>query len=192
MEAIMFAVAFEVLPSETGYQQYLDIAAALKPKLETMDGFLSIERFRSVTNPGWILSLSWWRDEAALVRWRAHGDHHAAQVQGRRSVFSDYRLRVAQTIADNHSTQPRRPLTQRPLVGFWEYPKMHEVQSGKLYESLVHTDKRIALFDFADQASALAWHSASITKTPHALVRCCAVERDYGMFERAQAPQHFD
>lgn len=187
----MFAVAFEVLPSETGYQQYLDFAAALKPKLETMDGFLSIERFKSMANPGWILSLSWWRDEAALVRWRAHGDHHAAQVQGRRSIFSDYHLRVAQVVADNPSTQPEYSLEQRPLVGFWEYPQMHKAQSGKLYESLVHADKRIALFDFADRKSALVWQKESISMTPHALVRCCAVQRDYGMFERAQAPQHF-
>jgi heme-degrading monooxygenase HmoA len=187
----MFAVAFEVLPSETGYQQYLDIAAALKPKLEMMDGFLSVERFKSVKNPGWILSLSWWRDEAALVRWRAHGEHHAAQIQGRRSVFSDYRLRVVQVVADGHAVPPERSPAQQPLVGFWEYPQMHETQGGKLYESLAHADKCIALFDFADPESALTWHTASIARTPHALVRCCAVQRDYGMFERAQAPQHF-
>ncbi len=96
----MFAVIFEVVPAPGKQQDYLDIAAALKPELEKIDGFVSIERFSSLTNPGKILSLSLWRDEAALIRWRQHEAHHRAQWQGRGGIFADYRLRVASVVRD--------------------------------------------------------------------------------------------
>ncbi len=97
---IMFAVIFEVQPAEGCQQEYLDIAARLRPELERIDGFISIERFASLINPGKILSLSFWRDEAALIRWRQHEEHHRAQWQGRTGVFADYRLRVASVVRD--------------------------------------------------------------------------------------------
>jgi heme-degrading monooxygenase HmoA len=187
-EVIMFAVAFEVLPSEAGYQQYLDLAAALRPKLDTMEGFLSIERFRSVTHPGWILSLSFWRDEAALVRWRAHGDHYAAQAQGRRSIFSDYRIRVVQLAVDDSALESACAGSSQPVLGFREHPAIADGEHCTLYESLTNADKRIALFDFTDAASALAWRAE---KHPQTRVQCGTVQRDYGMFNRAQAPQQF-
>ena len=96
----MFAVIFEVEPAAGKQQAYLDIAASLRPELEKIDGFISVERFSSLTNPGKILSLSFWRDEAALVRWRQHEEHHRAQWQGRSGVFADYRLRVASVARD--------------------------------------------------------------------------------------------
>ena len=96
----MIAVIFEVLPSEGNRQAYLDIAANLKPKLEKMDGFVSIERFQSLSNPDKILSLSFWRDEESVRRWRNEGDHRKAQAKGRNTVFSDYRLRVAAVLRD--------------------------------------------------------------------------------------------
>ena len=96
----MIAVIFEVTPSEGQRARYLDIAARLKPTLETIDGFISVERFQSLTNPDKMLSLSFWRDEDAVRRWRELGEHRDAQRAGRESVFDDYRLRVAQVLRD--------------------------------------------------------------------------------------------
>lgn len=96
----MIAVIFEVLPSTEGRQRYLDLAAALKPELERMDGFISVERFQSLSEPAKLLSLSFWRDEAAVQGWRNLEAHRAAQSEGRTGVFTDYRLRVAVVLRD--------------------------------------------------------------------------------------------
>ena len=96
----MIAVIFEVEPNEGQADAYLELAARLKPQLEKIDGFVSVERFQSLTTPGKILSLSMWRDEAAVAKWRALEQHRAAQAAGRRSIFKDYRLRVASVIRD--------------------------------------------------------------------------------------------
>ena len=96
----MIAVIFEVIPAPGRQQDYLDLAASLKPELEKMDGFVSIERFASLTHEGQILSLSIWRDEEAVQRWRNLEGHRAAQAKGRGGIFADYRLRVASVIRD--------------------------------------------------------------------------------------------
>jgi len=96
----MYAVIFEVEPESGRRQDYLDIAARLRPELERIDGFISVERFQSLTTPGKILSLSFWRDEASVVRWRAHEEHRAAQRAGRSGIFRTYRLRVAAVVRD--------------------------------------------------------------------------------------------
>ena len=96
----MIAVIFEVIPAPGRKQEYLDMAAALRPALERMDGFISIERFASLTDEGKILSLSVWRDEDAVKRWRQLEAHRAAQAKGRGGIFADYRLRVASVIRD--------------------------------------------------------------------------------------------
>ena len=96
----MIAVIFEVQPREGQRQRYLDTAASLRPQLEKMDGFLSIERFESLSQPGKILSLSFWRDEQAVRDWRTHEAHRQAQIMGRQQVFEDYRLRIAAVIRD--------------------------------------------------------------------------------------------
>jgi len=101
----MIAVIFEVVPAEGRRAEYLDIAADLRPLLDGIDGFISIERFESLTNPGKILSLSFWRDEAAVAQWRALGEHRGAQVRGRAEVFADYRLRVASVLRDYGMTE---------------------------------------------------------------------------------------
>jgi heme-degrading monooxygenase HmoA len=90
----MYAVIFEVEPKEGRRNDYLEIAAALRPELDKIDGFLSIERFESLTNKGKLLSLSFWRDEAAVMRWREQLDHRAAQAKGRAEIFADYRISV--------------------------------------------------------------------------------------------------
>ena len=96
----MYAVIFEVEPAPGRQQDYLDLAAALRPELEKIDGFISIERFASLTRPGKILSLSFWRDESAIACWRQHEEHHRAQWQGRGGIFADYRLRVVSVVRD--------------------------------------------------------------------------------------------
>ena len=96
----MIAVIFEVIPAEGRRDAYLDIAAGLRPQLQDIDGFISIERFESLTQPGKVLSLSFWRDEAAIEQWRNLEEHRAAQSMGRGGIFSDYRLRVARVLRD--------------------------------------------------------------------------------------------
>ena len=101
----MIAVIFEVWPGEGHRDAYLDIAAGLRPELEIMDGFISIERFASLSEDGKLLSLSVWRDEAAVKAWREHVDHRAAQAKGRYELFANYRLRVADILRDYGPTE---------------------------------------------------------------------------------------
>ena len=96
----MIAVIFEVFPHDGQRQDYLDMAAALKPQLEQADGFISIERFESLYTPGKLLSLQFWRDEESLQRWRNVAEHRSAQAIGRGGMFDDYRLRIAAVIRD--------------------------------------------------------------------------------------------
>ena len=101
----MIAVIFEVWPEPGRKQEYLELAASLRPLLEQVDGFISIERFESLSEPGKILSLSVFRDEAAVKRWRQLEQHRIAQQRGRSGVFRDYRLRVAGVIRDYGLTE---------------------------------------------------------------------------------------
>ncbi|NKB48265.1 MAG: antibiotic biosynthesis monooxygenase [Alphaproteobacteria bacterium] len=96
----MIAVIFEVWPKDGHRGDYIDIAAGLRPELEKIDGFISIERFASLTDEGKILSLSIWRDDAAVKTWREQFDHRAAQAKGRHELFANYRLRVADVLRD--------------------------------------------------------------------------------------------
>lgn len=96
----MIAVIFEVIPAEGKMDEYLDIAASLKPELVKIPGFISIERFQSLANAGKILSLSFWKDEESVAQWRNLDAHRRAQGLGRAEVFEDYRLRVAAVVRD--------------------------------------------------------------------------------------------
>ena len=96
----MIAVIFEVWPKAGKAAEYFDLAASLKPTLETIDGFISIERFESVTTRGKFLSLSFWRDGAAVQAWRNVEGHRMVQTKGRSEIFADYRIRVAGVMRD--------------------------------------------------------------------------------------------
>jgi heme-degrading monooxygenase HmoA len=96
----MIAVIFEAKPGAAERDEYLAIAASLRPLLDGIDGFISIERFESLSEPGKLLSLSVWRDEDAVKRWRTMEQHRAAQAKGRSYIFDDYRLRIASVIRD--------------------------------------------------------------------------------------------
>jgi heme-degrading monooxygenase HmoA len=114
----MIAVIFEVWPKPGQRQTYLDIAAALRPQLQQIDGFISIERFESLTEPGKILSLSFFRDEAAVSAWRNLEVHRRAQATGRNQAFADYRLRIASVIRDyGMQDRAQAPADSRPVHG---------------------------------------------------------------------------
>jgi heme-degrading monooxygenase HmoA len=101
----LIAVIFEVWPAEGEKGHYLDLAAALRADLERVDGFLSVERFQSLADPAKLLSLSFWRDEEAVLAWRNRPPHRATQAKGRAGVFADYRLRVAGVLRDYGMTE---------------------------------------------------------------------------------------
>ena len=103
----MIAVIFEVFPAHGRKADYLEHAARLRSELECMDGFISVERFQSLTDPDKLLSLSFWRDEEAVACWRSRTDHRAAQSAGRKGVFRDYRLRVAAVVRDYGMSERR-------------------------------------------------------------------------------------
>src|SRR6202000_2123264 len=98
----MFSVIFEVLPNKENWDDYLDNAKMLRPELEKIEGFVDNIRYKSLTREGWILSLSNWADEKALVRWRTQEHHHAVQEKGRFQILADYHLRVGQLTQDTH------------------------------------------------------------------------------------------
>ena len=123
----MFAVIFEVWPADGRKAHYLDLAQRLRDDLQQMDGFISVERFQSLTDPGKLLSLSYWRDEQAVAAWRNHAQHRTTQAAGRSSIFRDYRLRVAavlrdygmdsnrqQAPVDSQEVHASTPVTSRP------------------------------------------------------------------------------
>jgi heme-degrading monooxygenase HmoA len=96
----MIAVIFEVVPAEGRRDDYLGLAGELRPLLDGIDGFISIERFQSLADPARLVSLSFWRDEVAVATWRATAEHRAAQTAGRGGILRDYRLRIAHVVRD--------------------------------------------------------------------------------------------
>lgn len=114
----MIAVIFEVWPADGRRQEYLDIAADLRPMLDDVDGFISIERFESLSEPGKVLSLSFWRDEDAVAAWRSLVPHREAQRSGRDGIFANYRLRIGGVIRDYGLTdRDEAPADSRTIHG---------------------------------------------------------------------------
>ncbi|CBG90099.1 antibiotic biosynthesis monooxygenase family protein [Citrobacter rodentium] len=101
----MIAVLFEADTQSHARERYLQLAAELKPLLSDIPGFISIERFLSLSIPGKILSLSWWEDEGAVLRWKRNAQHHTAQQEGKQSIFSFYRIRIASVLRDYASDE---------------------------------------------------------------------------------------
>ena len=114
----MMAVIFEVWPAAGRKDDYLNLAAELRSEVETIDGFISVERFESLYEEGKLLSLQFWRDDAAIGRWRNHLEHRKAQALGRDGMFANYRLRVAEVVRD-YGPQDRTeaPRDSEALVG---------------------------------------------------------------------------
>jgi heme-degrading monooxygenase HmoA len=114
----MIAVIFEVEPAEGRFDDYLDHAARLRGELEKVPGFNSVERFRSLTNPGKLLSLSFWEDEAAVGCWRTNGAHRASQRAGREGIFAGYRLRVVSVLRDYAMAERREQAPEDSNAAF--------------------------------------------------------------------------
>jgi heme-degrading monooxygenase HmoA len=202
----MLALFFEVKPRPELKQRYLDMAAALKPQLEKIDGFLSIDRYQSLSREGVILSHSIWRDEAALTAWRVHEGHHLAQDAGRNRIFEDYRLRIAEVLREEvpgkPAWQPQRvsayndPAHRKPryMVVAESTSDRFEALPGmqpEAFASLNRANEYVHVMDVADIPSALELTENCRIGAPSYRYRICEVERDYGMYERAEAPQYY-
>jgi len=188
----MHAVIFEVLPEPARTHEYLDLAAALRPELERIDGFLSVERFASERTADKLLSFSLWHDEAALVRWRRHAEHRVVQGRGRAGIFRDYRIRVVEVLGDGADDSRASvavleigPAAADPAVSAAEDDRP---LAREAFGSIYTPGKRLVLTSWADRHGARAWlarAAAAGGRRPYLM----AVERDYGMFDRAGAPE---
>jgi heme-degrading monooxygenase HmoA len=220
-EQTMFAVIFEVHPRADQWDAYLDNARMLRPELEQIDGFVDNIRYKSLTRPGWVLSLSIWSDEKSLVRWRTRMRHHEVQERGRAEIFADYHLRVGQLTQDTRlpadyalreqrldETEVGEGTTvtlidaQRPPawvqeVGPEEVERWLGLAPGAT--GLVAWDAFDAVLTPGDLILLLSWRDQSAAETfegtaalpSGARLRRVRVVRDYGMFDRREAPQYY-
>ena len=217
----MFSVIFEVHPKPEQWDGYLGNAKMLRPELEQVDGFVDNVRYKSLTREGWILSLSGWRDEKSVVRWRTAQRHHMVQEKGRSDILLDYHLRVGQVTRD----------TQVPAGQKIEEQRLDETETGEgttitlidakwpeascetsdapgvanylglslKVAGLVSWDVLDAVLTPGDVILMLTWKSkedadafgTSAALPPGGRLRQVRVVRDYGMFDRREAPQYY-
>jgi heme-degrading monooxygenase HmoA len=214
----MFSVLFEVHPKSDQWDAYLGLAGMLRPDLEQIEGFIDNIRYRSLTRDGWLLSLSNWRDEKALVRWRTQAGHHEVQEKGRTQILLDYHLRVGQLTRDTSLPQalPEQRLdeteagegTTITLLDAQLPPERLKATSPEdvakalayvpgaaglvgwdVFDAVLTPGNTILMLTWRDQAAALAFENP----TPRSGVRLRRVRvvRDYGMFDRREAPQYY-
>ena len=220
----MFSVIFEVHPRTEQWDNYLGLAKMLRPELEQTDGFVDNIRYRSLTREGWILSLSSWRDEKAVVRWRTRVRHHEAQERGRTEVFSDYHLRVGQLTKDTnipagYQLQEQRldetevgQATTVVLINGKRPPEWvkntrpEEVAEGlgltskadsaagivgwDVFDAVLAPGDVILLLSWREQLQAEAFEN-TVPLHGGARLRRVRVVRDYGMYDRREAPQYY-
>jgi heme-degrading monooxygenase HmoA len=217
----MFSVIFEVHPKPEQWDAYLGHAKMLKPELERIDGFVDNIRYRSLTREGWLLSLSGWRDEKALVRWRTQAGHHMVQEKGRSEILLDYHLRIGQLTQDTRlpdgyalveqrldETQSGSATTitlidaQRPPewvkqskpedVAAWLglAPDCAGLVGWDVFDAVLTPGDIILLTSWKDRAAAETFEKA-VTLQKGARLRRVRVVRDYGMFDRQEAPQYY-
>jgi len=218
----MFAVIFEVQPKRERFDEYLSLAKSLKPRLEAIDGFIEIDRFASKRTKGRVLSLSTWRDEKAVIRWRTQRDHHSVQEKGRFEVFEDYHLRVGEVTAD---TAPPKGLAveeqrfdtteagQAKVVTVTEVVPQDDSAFGakadqlgahlglraglegligqEVFESIYHPGKFLLLAAWRGADGAKSWSPTRLDDAISVRHRHIRIIRDYGMFDRREAPQFF-
>jgi heme-degrading monooxygenase HmoA len=217
----MFAVIFLVEPKPERWNDYLDLAKFLKPKLEAIDGFIDNERFASKRHEGRILSLSTWRDEKSVIRWRTQGEHHGVQEKGRFEIFEDYHLSVGEIMHDSDPPNGLRVEERRfdatetgdgkvatvtelepthdgaldaaadGLPAYLGLPGRDGLVDAEAFESIYHPGKLLLLAFWRDADAASAWRPprpAGAKSLRHRRVR---IIRDYGMFDRREAPQYY-
>ncbi len=219
----MFSVIFEVKPNRDRVDDYFDTAKMLRPELEQVNGFIDNIRYKSLTRDGWILSLSGWRDEKSVVRWRSTMMHHEAQTKGRDVIFADYHLRVGEVIQDTdvpagYALQEQRLdeteagegttvtliTAKRPAqfretsnpADCSEFLGLNPYASGMLswdvFEAVLTPGDLILLISWADRAAAEAFEKNTPDPVPaEGRLRHVRIVRDYGMFDRREAPQYF-
>lgn len=208
-------VIFEVLPHPDGRASYLAIAARLRPRMEQSGGCLTLERFDRDDGSGWMLSMQKWQDEAALARWRAEASHRDAQQRGREHVFADYRLRVALSRRYQASRAEDATLAGAPALGFaapiaaawpravavleWTeaaapLPSAAESPGARRYTAIVDRSRHALVTASAPAAELADWCARLLPALQHSglpfALSLAEVERDYGMFERTEAPLH--
>jgi heme-degrading monooxygenase HmoA len=217
----MFSVVFEVHPKTEHWDTYLGLGKMLRPEIERIDGFIDNIRYRSLTREGWILSLSGWRDEKALVRWRTQSKHHAAQDRGRREILSDYHLRVGEIVHDTHLPEgqvlPQQRLDeteagsattitlvdahraadsirQQGAEGLARSLGLNPEASGlvgwDVFDAVLSPGDVILLMSWRDKEAAAAF-ARNAPLPDGARFRQVRVVRDYGMFDRREAPQWY-
>jgi heme-degrading monooxygenase HmoA len=217
----MFSVIFEVQPRPEQWDAYLGYAKMLRPELERIEGFVDNIRYRSLTREGWILSLSGWRDEKALVRWRTRAGHHEVQEKGRGEILLDYHLRVGQVTRDSRPPaghvvreqrldetetgagttvtliDGRRPADRvEPAradgVARWLglAPAASGLVGWDVFAAVLSPGDVILLMSWRDHAAAEAFEGA-LALPEGARLRRVRVVRDYGMFDRREAPQYY-
>lgn len=217
----MFSVIFEVRPKPDQWDAYLGYAKMLRPELEQVDGFVDNIRYKSLTREGWVLSLSNWRDEKSVVRWRTHMRHHEVQEKGRNEVFLDYHLRVGELTQDTRLPPDYALLEQRldetetgegttvTLIDARRLPEWvresspDEVAtwlglvsnapgfvSWDVFDAVLTPGDIILLITWRDQDKAVAFEGM-VSLQDGARLRRVRVVRDYGMFDRREAPQYY-
>jgi heme-degrading monooxygenase HmoA len=228
----MFSVVFEVHPKPEQWDAYLGHAKMLRPELEQVDGFVDNIRYKSLTREGWILSLSGWRDEKSVVRWRTKMRHHEVQEKGRDEILSDYHLRVGQVTADTrippgHLLQEQRldetevgegttltlldakaPASSKDSLDTKQptsAPKLSPQESArymglpKQAEGMLTWDVLDAVLTPGDLLLLTSWKTArfaqefenTVQMPSDGRLRRVRVVRDYGMFDRREAPQYY-
>jgi heme-degrading monooxygenase HmoA len=217
----MFSVIFQVLPNKENWDDYLTNAKMLRPELEQVDGFVDNVRYKSLTRDGYILSLSTWRDEKSLVRWRTHMRHHEVQQRGRDLILADYHLRVGQITADNELpkghvlSEQRLDVTEvgegtaitlinatRPTG--WKqtnYPSDYNRWMGlNPWESQSTSwDIFDAVLNSGDLILLISWrdnaaaeaYESGLKPSDGVRIRRVRVVRDYGKYDRREAPQYY-
>jgi heme-degrading monooxygenase HmoA len=217
----MFSVIFEVHPKSDKWDQYLGLAKMLRPELEQIEGFIDNIRYRSLRRDGWILSLSGWHDEKALVRWRTRQHHHETQERGRNEVLSDYHLRVGQITQDTHFPEGHKLEEQRldeTEVGAGTTVTLINGTRGKEWietagaegvakflgldgraDGLIGWDVFDAVLNPGKVILLLSWSNSTAAQSfekkgklaQELRLRRVRVVRDYSMFDRREAPQYY-
>jgi heme-degrading monooxygenase HmoA len=224
----MFAVVFEVHPGPGKKDEYLGLAKHLKPILESIDGFIDNERFESKRREDWVLSLSTWRDEKSLVRWRSEGEHHRVQERGRAAVLSDYHLRVCEVTADTHPPEgiavpdgiavaeqrfdatevgdakalaitEASPTPGAALGAHADRLASHlgldtraeGLADCEVFESIYNLGKMLLLTSWRTADLGGRWRPKPFAGVGELRHRQMRTIRDYGMFDRREAPQYY-
>ncbi len=199
----MIALFFEVTPKAGQDDRYLEIAGSLRPELEKSGGVVFLDRFRGLSRPRTLLSHQIWQDEASLARWRANGRHYGAQTAGRTTVFEDYRLRVGPVVAAREAAgtfsqspvgiaynDPSRRL-ERYMVVVRSEGRAFASTGGETWQSVYDAMRFAYVATVPDQLHGLALLHEAAADTCVSAAQLCLLSRDYGMFDRAEAPQYF-